>query len=148
MDWNTLLFAGKWAMIGLVYFTLFILLTGVYRELSFQVGERKTTAGGSFGRLRVIRPGSDTQVLAGTLLPLKPETRLGSGPGNDIVLHDKYVSAQHTLLSWDGAGWWVEDLNSRNGTFINRKPCPPRQPQPLHEGATLEIGDMSFEVLD
>lgn len=148
MDWNTLLFAGKWAIIGLVYFTLFILLTGVYRELSSRVGTGKSQSGVSFGKLRVIRPGSDTTVQAGSILPLKPETRLGASPGNDIVLHDKYVSGMHAMLRWDGAGWMVEDLNSRNGTFVNRKPCPPRQPQPLPSGATLEIGDMAFEVLD
>src|SRR4029450_2638637 len=29
------------------------------------------------------------------------------------------VSREHARIQWDGKGWWLEDLKSTNGTFVN-----------------------------
>ena len=29
------------------------------------------------------------------------------------------VSREHARIKWDGKGWWLEDLKSTNGTFVN-----------------------------
>src|SRR5215471_10192470 len=47
-----------------------------------------------------------------------PETRIGKGPKNDIVIADPAVSANHALLGWDSEGYTITDLGSRNGTFV------------------------------
>lgn len=148
MDWNTLLFAGKWAIIGLIYFALFILLIGVYREMGSRLAMNQPAAAVRYGRLRVIQPGGDPSLKPGTVFDLKDENRLGAGPGNDVVLHDRYISGIHARLRWDGSGWWVEDLSSRNGTYVNRQLIPPGKAQPLPKGGVLEIGDMAFEVIE
>ena len=148
MDWNILLFAARWAIIGLFYFVLLILLIGVYRETSLRLLKKPPAEAMTYGRLQVIHPGSDPHVRTGAVFNLKNDTSLGAVPENDIVLGDQYVSGHHARLRWDGAVWWVEDLNSKNGTLINRQPCVPRRPQAIPKGATLTIGDMLFELLD
>lgn len=45
--------------------------------------------------------------------------RIGRGPTCDIMLADETVSTQHAALWVDGATVYVQDLGSRNGTFIN-----------------------------
>ena len=54
------------------------------------------------------------------LVPL--ETRrvtIGRNGSNDVPLsHDKAVSGLHAVLEPVGAGWCVQDLGSRNGTFV------------------------------
>jgi pSer/pThr/pTyr-binding forkhead associated (FHA) protein len=42
----------------------------------------------------------------------------------------------------------VKDLGSKNGTLINGRPCPPQRQQPIPFGATLQIGDMIFELVE
>jgi pSer/pThr/pTyr-binding forkhead associated (FHA) protein len=63
-------------------------------------------------------------------------------------LQDQYVSAHHARLRWDGASWWLEDLGSRNGTFVNRKRCTPLQATLLPPGGLLQVGGMAFELLE
>lgn len=148
---NTLLFAGKWAFIALVYFILIVLVIAVRREML----SRTTTPGASraraqqtsAGSLRVLRAGSEPRLRPGVMLPLKIETSLGAEPENDLVLGDRYVSARHAILQWDGAFWWVEDQGSTNGTQVDGRPCPPHQPQPVPPGARLSVGGMEFELV-
>jgi len=51
----------------------------------------------------------------------KPVLTVGRKPENDIVLENATVSGQHCKLYEAGGGWFVEDLNSTNGTFVNGK---------------------------
>jgi pSer/pThr/pTyr-binding forkhead associated (FHA) protein len=146
MDWNLLLFAARWVMIALIYLVLMLLLTSVYRETSALQVMKKEEEAKIIGRLRVINPGSDTHLLAGTLVHLNRVNGLGTAPDNDIILGDMFVSGHHFLLRWDGRRWWVEDLNSKNGTWINGQPLTPAQPQVIHPGAAIAAGDMLLEL--
>lgn len=44
---------------------------------------------------------------------------LGRKPDNDIVLDNPAVSGHHCRMYESGGTWFVEDLNSTNGTFVN-----------------------------
>ena len=144
---NTLLFAGKWALIGLVYLILIIIVITVRREMIYRtIGQERSIAIVA-GRLKVIKAGSDMRILPGKILLLKPETRLGAEIDNDLILNDQFVSRYHAHLHWDGAVWWIEDLGSSNGTTVDGQICPPRDPRPLRSGASLKLGDMIFELV-
>lgn len=148
MDWYTLLFAARWAIIALVYFVLVVLFVGVYREASQRLSERSGKETISYGRLRVIHPGSDPRLRTGSILDLNTVTNLGADQNNDIVLGDQFVSAHHLRLHWDGAVWWLEDLNSKNGTLVDRQPIMPSHPQALSRGAVITVGDMIMELIE
>lgn len=53
---------------------------------------------------------------------LTPQVIIGRDPACDCRLEDKTISGQHARLSYHHAQWWVEDLNSTNGTFLNGEP--------------------------
>ncbi|MDD5483227.1 MAG: ATPase, T2SS/T4P/T4SS family [Kiritimatiellae bacterium] len=44
---------------------------------------------------------------------------VGSEKGNKIIIPDKAVDARHAILIFYRDGFWVEDLNSRSGTYLN-----------------------------
>ena len=148
MDWYTVLFVARWVIITLFYFVLLVLVIGVYREASMRLGQRSEKPAMSYGRLRVINPGSDQQSPAGTILYLKALTSLGTARDNDIVLGDQFVSGHHLRLRWDGAVWWLEDLQSKNGTLVNQQPCIPNQPQALPQEALITAGDMVMQLIE
>jgi hypothetical protein len=55
-----------------------------------------------------------------TLLPLSSDRcTLGSSAECDLVVDDSSVSRTHVLFEQLGRAWFVEDLGSRNGTYVN-----------------------------
>jgi predicted component of type VI protein secretion system len=44
---------------------------------------------------------------------------IGRAPLNDIVIDNPVVSAQHAVLLKVGDSYWLKDLNSTNGTYVN-----------------------------
>ena len=55
-----------------------------------------------------------------TLLPLNSHRcTVGSSAESDLVVDDRSVSRTHLLLDRFGDTWFVEDLGSRNGTYVN-----------------------------
>jgi predicted component of type VI protein secretion system len=145
---NTLLFAGKWVFVGLIYSILLVVLVAVRREMALRLRTGQALPSTAAGRLSLVNAGGDRAVRAGAVWPLKPNNSLGAEPNNDLVLNDPLVSGQHARLRWDGVGWWLEDLGSTNGTLVNGQRIPARTPQKIAPGARLQLGDMVFELHD
>ncbi len=147
-DINTLLFAGKWLLIGVIYLFLFIVLIAVRREMGLRIGGRERLPTEAPGRLRVRFPGGDSRLQNGAVFNLSAETRLGAGADNDIVLSDPFISSRHARMVWDGVEWWVEDLGSKNGTFIGEVRLLPMKPNIILVSATIRLGDVVLELLE
>jgi len=56
--------------------------------------------------------------------------------------HDAGVGRRHAQLVLQGGQVCIEDLESVNGTVVNKQKLSPRQPQPLKNGDELRIGKM------
>ena len=79
----------------------------------------------------------------GKLFPLEGASAvLGRHPACDVVLESASVSRQHArILNVDGS-FYLEDLHSRNGTFLNGRQV--QQRQLLNENDEVGICDLSF----
>lgn len=51
----------------------------------------------------------------------KGSISIGRKPDNDIVIDNPAISGHHCKLTMEGGGYYVEDLESTNGTFVNEK---------------------------
>jgi pSer/pThr/pTyr-binding forkhead associated (FHA) protein len=47
------------------------------------------------------------------------QNTLGSAPDSDIVLHDQTISAKHASVRYKDGKFFLSDLDSSNGTFVN-----------------------------
>jgi pSer/pThr/pTyr-binding forkhead associated (FHA) protein len=93
--------------------------------------------------LVLIRPDNEP----GLRFPItRPEiTRIGrEGRVADIALPKaEWVSSQHAQIRAEGGRFLLEDLNSRNGTFVQL-----REPTPLRSGDVLLVGRAFLRVVD
>jgi hypothetical protein len=71
----------------------------------------------------------------------------------DIDLEDQeppdriWSSRQHAVVTYENDRLQIEDLNSSNGTFVNRARIHPGQPRPLTINDVIQIGTVQLKVI-
>jgi pSer/pThr/pTyr-binding forkhead associated (FHA) protein len=75
---------------------------------------------------------------------LSGPTDVGRAPSCTITVGDTYVSHQHArFFSRDGS-WFVEDLGSTNGTYLNDRRIS--EPAEVHAGDVVRMGKTVLEL--
>ena len=59
----------------------------------------------------------------------------------DITMLNREVSRKHATLVYTANTWWVMDLNSKNGTFLNGKPVEKSR---LKRGDSIRLGQSTI----
>jgi len=60
------------------------------------------------------------QVDNGEMAPIRKEVFLiGRGSKCDLVLPHRSISREHAVITKERGGWFIEDLNSANGTWLD-----------------------------
>jgi phage tail-like protein len=74
--------------------------------------------------------------------------RVGRSRENSIALNHREISRQHMRVVWRDEQYYVEDLNSSNGTFLNEDRLQERQPMPLAEGDYIRFGPFLLTLIE
>lgn len=69
---------------------------------------------------------------------------LGRGTDAAIRLDDDYVSTRHARFATNGEQWFVEDLNSTNGTYMGKQRIT--TPVPIGLGIPVRLGKTIVEL--
>jgi pSer/pThr/pTyr-binding forkhead associated (FHA) protein len=140
--------ALKYGLLALVYLFIWRAVRSVTRDL------RVTSPGGGGGG----RAGASTTPprAAGTVIvhgpdgarprtfKLGPSMAVGRAPECEIRLDDTYVSQEHARIFGKSDKWYVEDLGSTNGTYVNdQKLGAPAQVEP---GDKIRVGTTVLEL--
>ena len=73
---------------------------------------------------------------------------IGSSRGlNQLPLENRAVSRQHAVIDRGDEGeYYIEDLDSKNGTFLDQKRIIPEKPEILLEGSQISFADDEWTV--
>jgi hypothetical protein len=125
--------------LGLLYLFLFRIARALIGDLRAAARE----PGAELGRLVVVTsPGGEPA--EGTSLALDAIATIGRDVNNAVVVEDQFVSAEHSILTFRGRNWYVEDLGSTNGTFVNGSPVD--GVAPLGFGDVVQVGQVRLRL--
>jgi hypothetical protein len=147
-------------LIFVLYFFLFLIVRVIIREFNASTKRARlvareldaapipeqylSPASPNSGRLVVIEIGNATTVKSGMIFDLRPVMPIGRRQDNVIILNDDYVSTEHSLIAMRDGQWWISDIASTNGTFLNGERL--EQPRALRTGDVVGIGRVKFRL--
>ena len=70
--------------------------------------------------------------------------QIGRAEACQVRLDDTYASQFHARLFSRNGGWFIEDLGSTNGTYVNQRRIS--SPTPVQAGDRVKIGKVQMEL--
>lgn len=135
---------GKVVLLGAMYLLLAVVVWMQARELAHATSQRISPIAPARGRRipsrLILVEGAGPQ--ASDLVP--PETLMGRDGSCHITIPDSSVSHRHARIYHSDGEWYVEDLGSTNGTFVNDRPLT--RPVILRPGDTVSVGRSVLEA--
>lgn len=125
--------------LAMLYAFLWMVVRSLLRDL--RSAAREPTR--ELGRLVVVASPSG-EPATGAVFALDAVTSLGRDVNNAIVVDDEFVSASHAVLTYRGRAWYVEDLGSTNGTFVNASQVDGLAP--IAFGDEIQIGQARLRL--
>ena len=74
----------------------------------------------------------------------QPEIMLGRDTHCDLSVRDDALSAHHARVLFHHGQWWLEDLKSTNGTFLNKDRLT--TPAVIITGDEFKCGNTTFSI--
>ncbi|MBM7855745.1 hypothetical protein JOC37_002160 [Desulfohalotomaculum tongense] len=149
-----LLLVLQFLFLGTFYLFLFKLTLTILEDLRNQCGGIKKRPGRAEkldlqpeqgGAGLIVLASTDHELPPGTQIPLGNHTTLGRDSASRVRVKDKFVSSQHAVISYRNGQYWIEDLGSLNGTYVNEVKL--EQPVVLADGDRLRVGGVSFQFV-
>lgn len=132
-----------WLLRLLFLALLYLFLWAVVRVLLRDLRAAAREPGVELGRLVVLAsPAGEPAV--GATFSLDAVTTLGRDVNSTIVIDDEFASTRHAVLTYRGRAWYVEDLGSTNGTFVNGSPID--GVSPVGFGDDLQVGNVRLRL--
>lgn len=79
---------------------------------------------------------------AEVLYELQALNTIGRHPNQNIQVLDRIVSKEHAIITFSENAYWIQDIGSRNGTFVNEDKIPGRTK--LVDGSVICLGETTM----
>ena len=144
-DWFLLLL--RVLFIFLLYFFLFQIVRVTTRELLALGTATAPPAppGPAAGARLVLVEGGESDLTPGIVFVLRPVSTVGRRHDCTVEIDEPFVSAAHAELTHADGKWWVRDLGSTNGTFVNGRPV--RVPTGVQPGDIVQFGRVQLQFV-
>ena len=147
MDYEPISVALKFGFLAVLFLFLLWIATSARKDLKRNSGgnfESDTTIGampgGSYDAWLVVVRGGGLE--AGTRFDVFGGVTLGRSSDADIAFTDRYASGLHARLYPRGDRYFLEDMNSTNGTLLDDGAVT--SDAEVRDGSMIEIGDTAF----
>lgn len=129
----------------LVYYFIFIIVKMIYSDIN--VMKRKKAGLPEYeAYIKPINRPHDINFELEERYPLYGDDKIGRGRDCEIYIKDNFMSHRHSRIFKEDGGFFLEDLGSTNGTFLNGNEVT-EDAMELLDGDKISIGQIEFMFL-
>ena len=136
----------KYALVVVVYVFIFSVVKLVYMDIA-DTRRREANEEEGLGYLKLINLRKELPFKGYESYSVWEDTSIGRSKKCNIFIPDPYLSKKHARIFFKDAEFYIEDLGSTNGTFLNGKQLGTR-PVKLKDSDKVSVGHMSFLFVD
>lgn len=135
----------RYVFIILIYLFIFSILRLMYLDV-----KSMTSGGASLDEayLKVVNRLDSLNFKMQEYYVIEGDISLGRSSRNDVVIKDKFVSKNHLLIREKNQRYYLEDLGSANGTFLNGVKIDPNELIELQSNDKIGVGFIQFIFVD
>ncbi|MGH2560982.1 MAG: FHA domain-containing protein [Thermomicrobiales bacterium] len=143
-DWFVL--GLRLALVALLYLFLYQVARVTMREIVLLArrDEERPATGQTFAHLIVMDPAA-SELTTGETFSVASRTIVGRHVTCDVIIEEPYVSGEHAELSAVSGQWFLRDLSSTNGTFLNGERLDGYAD--IHPGDVVQFGRVKLEFV-
>ena len=79
-------------------------------------------------------------------IPIVSKITIGRATDNEVVVDNKLVSRHHAMIQKIKNDYYLRDLGSTNGTFLNGRPIPKDKYVKIGPNDTVTIGKVNLVI--
>ena len=136
--YNLLALIFKYIFIIIIYLFIFSIIRLIYLDIKGMGSISSDTA----TYLKLINRIESLPFKMEEYYPIESIITLGRNRENDIIIKDPYISKKHFKIVEDEERYYIEDLKSANGTYLNEERI--FDVVRLKNGDIIRIGQIEF----
>lgn len=136
----------KYGFVLVVYIFIFSVVKLVYMDIADTRRRGKSEEDG-IAYLKLINLRRELPFKVYESYSIQEDTVIGRSKRCSVFIPDPYLSKQHARIFFKDAEFYVEDLKSTNGTFVNGRKIGVR-PVKIKDSDKIGIGHMNFLFVD
>jgi len=138
----------KYIFITIIYLFIFGIIRMIFLDIrKSEMSHKKNELPKGTGYLELKSKKDSFYFDVESVYPLERDVIvIGRGANCDIAIDDLYMSTQHAQLWHEDNEWYIGDMGSTNGTYVNGEKMN-EQPLILDNGDVIKVGQVEFLVV-
>ena len=144
--YSTLAIIVKYVFVLLVYMFIFSIVKLVYLDIT-DARRSDMAHNGGYAYLKLINLRRNLKFKMHESYSIKENAIIGRSKRCHVYIDDPHLSKNHARIFLRDGSFYVMDLNSTNGSFLNGRRLP-KQPVRIKDSDKLSFGNISFIFVD
>lgn len=136
----------KYIFVFVVYMFILSIVRLIYLDIS-DAKRREATSGAGFAYLKLVNLRRNLKFKMHESYSIREDALIGRSKRCQVYIDDPYMSKNHARIFLRDGAFYIEDLDSTNGSFLNGRRLPKHAVR-LKDSDKLSFGNISFIFVD
>lgn len=136
----------KYIFVFAVYMFILSIVRLIYLDIN-DAKRRESSSGAGFAYLKLVNLRRNLDFKMHESYSIKESALIGRSKRCQVYIDDPYMSKNHAKIFLRDGQFYIEDLGSTNGSFLNGRRLPDH-PVKLKDSDKLSFGNISFIFVD